>query len=455
MLGLLACNRATSQNPAPASSAVPAPTNAVGQVPATTLTVDTDLSQYDGIPTGFTPEGYPYRGNPDAPVTIFEYSDYLCPFCKQHFDDALPGVMQEYVRKGQVRYVFRDFPIAALHPTAPQAHAAAWCVGEKDAASYWKMHDLIFATRNQWNNLPDASAVLAQLAAQAGADPAAYASCIQSSRTQAIVDQGIADARAANFNGTPSFQFVSTKTGQPYSLIGANPLATFTSWIEPMVTGEAPPVATPVADERELPYWATADGLKPDPLRPGFTVAGDAYRGNPDASVVVAEFSDFQCPACAKFVQETEPQLKAAYVDPGKVLWVFKHLPLRTHPQAPLAAAAAECAGDQGKFWEMHDQLYQTMDSWAVTDAEPALIQVAEAVGLDAQAFTACLDGRPALERVMSDLFDSFDVGRDTPAFVIIYNGAGEVLRGAQPFDEFAKSLDQALTAASATPEPQ
>jgi protein-disulfide isomerase len=184
-------------------------------------------------------------------------------------------------------------------------------------------------------------------------------------------------------------------------------------------------------------------------------VAGDAYRGNPNATVVVAEFSDFQCPACASFVAETQSQLDQTYVDSGKVLWIFKHLPLRTHPQAPLAAAAAECAGDQGKFWDMHDRLYATMDPWAVPGADAALAQVAGEAGLDSDAFTACLNGRTALERVMNDLFDSFDVGRDTPAFVIIYNGAGEVLRGAQPFDQFAKSLDRALTEASATPEPQ
>jgi protein-disulfide isomerase len=415
--------------------------------------VNFDSTQYDGIPTGFTAEGYPYRGSPDAPVTIVEYSDYLCPFCKRHFDDALPGIMQESVRSGQVRYVFRDFPIAALHPTAPQGHAAAWCVGEDDAALYWKMHDLLFATREQWNSLPDPSAFLAQLAAQAGSDPAAYAACIESGRRNAVIDQGIADARAAGFNGTPSFQFVSTETGETYPLVGASPLATFTSWIEPMVAGEAPPVPTPQA--RELPYWATAEGLKPDPLRPGYTAAGDAYRGNPDATVVVAEFSDFQCPACASFVAETQSRLDQTYVDSGKVLWIFKHLPLRTHPQAPLAAAAAECAGDQGKFWDMHDRLYATIDTWAVPGADAALVQVAGEAGLDTDAFAACLNGRTALERVMNDLFDSFDVGRDTPAFVIIYNGAGEVLRGAQPFDQFAKSLDRALTEASATPEPQ
>lgn len=448
---LAACSRPVKEDAA--ATQTPNQVSSDPAVPA--VNVNFDITQYDDIPTGFTPEGYPYRGSPDAPVTIVEYSDYLCPFCKRHFDDALPGVLDDYVRSGQVKYVFRDFPIAALHPTAPQGHAAAWCVGADDAAQYWKMHDLLFATRDQWNGLPDPSAYLAQLAREAGADAEAYAACMETQRHAGIIDQGIQDARAAGFNGTPSFQFVATQAGTVYPLVGANPLTTFTSWIDAMVVGDAPPVPAQETRERTLPYWATAEGLAPDPLRPGFTMAGDAYRGNPEATVAVAQFSDFQCPACATFAQETQPQLEQAYVDTDKVLWIFKHLPLRTHPQAALAAAAAECAGDQGQFWEMHDRLYETMDTWAVPGADAALVQIADEAGLDADAFQSCLNSRPALERVLSDLYDSTDVGTDTPAFVIIYNGAGEVLRGAQPFTEFARTLDQALTEASATPEPQ
>ena len=87
-------------------------------------------------------------------------------------------------------------------------------------------------------------------------------------------------------------------------------------------------------------------------------MAGDEYRGNTDAKVTVIEFSDFQCPFCKQHVEETQPALDEEFVDSGKVMWVFKHFPLSIHPQAPAAGAAAECAADQGKFWEMHELLF-------------------------------------------------------------------------------------------------
>lgn len=462
MLGLLACSRQNDSdtrvtNPAPSAQATAseqiadgAPDASTGPLAVPTVDATVDVSQYSDIPTGFTAEGYPYRGSPDAPVTLVEYSDYLCPFCKRHFDETLPGLLNDYVRSGKVQYVFRDFPIVSLHPNAPQGHAAAWCVGEQDAAQYWKMHDLLFATRDQWYSLTDPSAYLEQLALKAGSDPTAYRACIESKRTQAIVDTGIAAANIKGFNGTPSFEFVANASQKTHTLIGAQSLILFKDWLDSMVAGKEPPLAEQASgDEGKLPFWARSDGLKPNPLRPGTTMAGDPYRGNPDAKAVVVEYTDFQCPACAEFASSTQPTVTQKYIDTGQAMWVFKNLPLNTHPQAAAAAAAGECAADQGKFWEMHDRLFASVTQWAVPDPDPELVRLADELGLDREVFAKCLGSRQALEAVLSDVFDSMAVTTSAPTFVFLANGIGTVTRGAVGVERFSSLMQRTLKEAN------
>src|SRR6266699_1068501 len=113
------------------------------------------VETYQGIPVGFTADGYPFRGHPNAPLTLVEYSDYLCPFCGRHFLQTMPTLLEHYGRTGQVQLVFHDFPLASLHPTAPKGATAATCVAEQGATQFWQMHDALFQGQQQWNQLPD------------------------------------------------------------------------------------------------------------------------------------------------------------------------------------------------------------------------------------------------------------------------------------------------------------
>ena len=102
-----------------------------------------------------------------------------------------------------------------------------------------------------------------------------------------------------------------------------------------------------VAKKFELPFWAKPEGLAPDPKRPGFTVAGDPYKGNPKAKTVLVEFADFQCPSCQKHALTSQPEIDKQFVATGQVMWVFKHFPLREHAQrygVGLTASHAELA---------------------------------------------------------------------------------------------------------------
>ncbi|NIT61525.1 MAG: thioredoxin domain-containing protein, partial [Aliifodinibius sp.] len=243
------------------------------------------LDTYDDIQVGFTEDGYPFRGSPNAPITIIEYSDYLCPFCGRYTSDTAPILLTEYVQTGKVRFIFRDFPLASLHPTAHFGHIAALCVGEQGPGLYWKMHDALFALQDEWSRLPDPTDFLSQTAEEVGADIPSYEQCVNSGKKEAAVTKSVEETRNLGFNSTPSFQMVNVEKNEVYPLIGAQPVDVFSNWLDALLVGNQPPVE-PTDTPPEPPYWMSAEGLIPDPDRPGFTIAGDPYKGNPESEMV-------------------------------------------------------------------------------------------------------------------------------------------------------------------------
>lgn len=142
----------------------------------------------------------------------------------------------------------------------------------------------------------------------------------------------------------------------------------------PTPTSDELPVAGPNAD----PFPAQLD-------RYGVSVGED------DAPVVVREFADYQCPACARF-SEASQQLKQEYVDSGKVRFVYFDLPLQQHDNAMPAAQAARCAGDQGGYWAMHDKLFNMQTEWSGSDSPvDTFSRYAEDLGLDERRFRRCM----------------------------------------------------------------
>ena len=399
---------------------------------------------YNGMTVGFTAEGYPFRGDPNAPITIYEYSDFQCPFCSRYAVQTQPAINDAYVSQGTVKVVFRDFPLESLHPNARAAHVASLCVADQGAPLYWKMHEEIFNTQGEWSQSSDPEAFFADLAESIGADMDQYNACVESGEKDALIDAAIQEAQANGFGGTPSFRFVDEASGDSYDLVGAQPFEQFASFIDAIAAGEAPVTEQP-EPENQIPYWATQEGLSPDPDNPGFTMAGDAFRGDPDAPVVVIEFSDFQCPFCRKHVTETQPILDEQFVDTGDVKWVFKHFPLPIHPAAPAAGAAAECAAEQGKFWEMHDLLFEDVDRWASGDTDAALKELAGELGLDQEAFDACMAGEEAAAAVESDLSDGAPFVQGTPTFIVLVGEQGRIIPGALPVDQFSEFLQQTV----------
>lgn len=129
-------------------------------------------------------------------------------------------------------------------------------------------------------------------------------------------------------------------------------------------------------------------------------------KGSPDAKVVVTEFSDFECPACQGFAGGTAKAIEDEYVKTGKIRFEYKHFPLPQHePSATNAALASECAADQGKFWEMHDYLFQEQGKQGTnTFTQIRLKAMAQELGLDAGQFDQCLSRQEHAQAVQDDV---------------------------------------------------
>jgi protein-disulfide isomerase len=171
--------------------------------------------------------------------------------------------------------------------------------------------------------------------------------------------------------------------------------------------------------------------------------------GREDAPVTMVEFTDYQCPFCRKFEGDSFTQLKKEYIDTGKVRFVSRDLPLDFHPNAPGAAMAARCAGEQNKFWEMRDAM---MLDTATDLGTEALIRYAEKVKLDMPAFNRCMSEKKYTEAIKKDTADAGTLGiSGTPSFVIGKTDSKEIagvrVVGAVPIAVFESAIKDAMAA--------
>jgi protein-disulfide isomerase len=165
------------------------------------------------------------------------------------------------------------------------------------------------------------------------------------------------------------------------------------------------------------------------------------------------EFTDYQCPFCSRHFQQTWPRLEQEFVNTGKVKFVLRDMPLEAiHPQALKAAEAARCAGDQGKYWEMHDRLFTNQNALARKD----LTAHAQALGLDVAVFDKCVDSAKYTVKVRNDIIEAArGGGRGTPVFFLgLTEPSGtelkavRIIRGAQSYAAFKDAIEPLLAEA-------
>lgn len=164
----------------------------------------------------------------------------------------------------------------------------------------------------------------------------------------------------------------------------------------------------------------------------------DAVKGNKNAPVTIVEFSDYECPFCVRFYTETFGQIDERYIKTGKVKFVYRDFPLGFHQFAQKAAEAAECAGEQDKYFEMYDKLFKE----GVKGGVDSYKQYARDIGLDASKFNECIDTGKMESEIKKDASDGAAAGiKGTPGFFI----NGQLISGAQPFSRFQQAIETEL----------
>jgi protein-disulfide isomerase len=381
------------------------------------------------------PVGNSYStGGDNALVTVVEFSDFQCPFCKRVIG-TLDQIKKQYGDK--VRVVFKHNPLP-FHKDAPYASQAAIAAGKQ--GKFWEMHDKLFI--NTRTLKPD---TIKKYAQELGLDMKRFDADLNSAETKAQIKADQALSAKLGARGTPHF-FVNGKR-----LPGALPFPRFKAVIDEELkvvgamvkAGKTPVVAyqervkknyAPPAPRK--PRGGSADSKTVYNIQPGTSYG----KGGAEPLVTIIEFSEFQCPFCSR-VNPTMKKIHETYGD--KVRVVFKHNPLPFHKDAKPASKAALAAGEQGKFWEMHDVLFANQRKLKAADLEKYAAQI----GLDVAKFKADMKNSAYDKTIAADQALAARFGaRGTPGFFI----NGRNLRGAQPFPSFKKIIDEEIKKAEA-----
>ncbi len=190
----------------------------------------------------------------------------------------------------------------------------------------------------------------------------------------------------------------------------------------------------------------------PQPPAPPSALATqhEIFRGESGASVAVVEYADFECPYCGQYEREVYPQISKDYIQTGKVKYFFRDLPIPMHPHAMVAARAAHCAGEQGKFWEMHDSLFAKQN--AIRDVD--MPGRAQELGVDSAKFSECLSSDRYTAQINKGMEEAQKMGIEgTPTFFVgKVDPNGEVTNlkmiiGTRPYDAFKAVIEDTLAA--------
>jgi protein-disulfide isomerase len=355
----------------------------------------------------------PSRGPQDAKVTIIEFSDFQCPFCKK-VQPTIEKILEKY--PNDVKHVFKQHPLA-FHKDAPLASEASLAAGEQ--GMFWDMHGIIF--ENQKKLKEDD---LLRYAKEIGLDVEQFKADLRDHRYKPQVDRETQQAVKIGATGTPAF-FVNGRY-----LSGAKPLNSFVKVIDEELSGKVihSKWGKNVKEGKEKKKRKADD---PNKIY-NIPVGDSPFKGPKDAPITVVVFNDFQCPF-SKRSQSTTKQLMDAY--PNQIKLAFKNFPLGFHKQAMIAAEAAMAAGAQGKFWEMHDKIFANQKQINID----TLKGYAKELNLDMSAFNNDIDSHKYKKVIDADMKLARGAGvRGTPTFFI----NGKKLVGAKPLTAFQEVID-------------
>jgi protein-disulfide isomerase len=382
----------------------------------------------DTIPIGDSP----VLGKATAPITIIEFSEFQCPYCARG-SKTMKEILEKY--PNDVKVVFKHFPLA-FHKQAADASKVALAAGEQ--GKFWEMHDKLFENQKQLKGKSpaDMKEFGAGLAKQIGIDVNKFKKDFDNDKWDEIIKRDQALGKKLSVRGTPHF-FVNGERVK-----GAQPAAKFEEIIKKQL--EEAKKMQQAGVKRDQLYAKMveknfADAPKPEARKPQAAKvqmvpveSNDPVKGNTkDPLVTIVEFSDFQCPFCSR-VNPTIDKIMENYGDHVRV--VFKQNPLPFHKQAPAASEAALAANEQGKFWEMHDLLFENQKQFKTQDMTELTTKLAQQLGLNTAKFKKALESGKYKAKIKADQQLAGKVGaRGTPNFFV--NGVQVV--GAKPYSAF------------------
>ncbi len=370
----------------------------------------------------------PIHGKADAPVTIMEFSDFQCPYCKK-VGPQMQKIKETYGDK--VRIVWKHEPLP-FHPRAePAAQLSLEARAQKGDKGFWDAHDKLFESQPK---LDDAD--LEKVAQDLGLDMGKVKAAIKDHKYKKDIDADMELGEDVQASGTPHF-FVNGRR-----LVGAQPFEKFQKIIDEEIKKFEDQKGKVSGKDYYAFLMKDAKGApEPEKKQAPPVPAGNAYKGGKDAKVVIQQWSDYQCPFCSR-VEPTVNEVQKVYGDKVKIVWRDKPLPM--HPNAPGAAEAAREALKQkgpDAFWKMHKKMFENQQKLAREDLEG----YAKEIGLDMDKFKAALDNHTHKAAVDADDKAGTDIGiSGTPAFLI----NGYYVSGAQPFAKFKKLIDRAMAEA-------
>jgi protein-disulfide isomerase len=375
----------------------------------------------------------PVKGPKDALVTIVEWSDFQCPYCKK-VEATLKQVLDTY--KGDVRLVWKDNPLPFHKRAKPAAALARVAYDTKGDKGFWDAHKALYESQPK---LEDAD--LQAVAQKLGLNWNQVKKAIDDDKYSEVFSASMSLGTDLQARGTPHF-FVNGMR-----IKGAQPFPKFKEVIDAQLKKAKALVAkgTPKANVYEE-IMKEAKGPPPPPTKDVPAPTKDnPFKGGANAKVVIQEFSDFQCPYC-KRVEPTMDQIEKEYGNKVKIVW--RNMPLPFHKDAPLAAIAGYEAfmqkGSAG-FWKFHNKAFEAQGT---PDGikRPGLEKIAQEIGLDMAKFKAALDSNKHQAKIDADAAIAKQAGiSGTPAFVV----GKYFISGAQPFPAFKKLIDLALKEAN------
>ncbi len=384
------------------------------------------------LPIGTSPQ----LGSKTALVTIVEFSDFQCPFCKRE-QPVLQQIRTTY--GADVRLVFKHMPLP-MHPRAePAAELALEARAEKADVGFWAAHDKLFAS----SALEDAD--LDGVAGDLHLDLAKVHTAITTHKYKSTIDEDSDLGDDVKAEGTPHF-FIDGRR-----LVGAQPFDKFKAIIDDELAKARALVSAGTKPEDVYDELTKNGQSPPPPEQKTIVLVGSApVRGPANAQVTIVELADFQCPYC-KRAEDTIKDVLKTY--PTKVKFVWRHFPLPFHPQAQIAAeASVEAFKQKGSagFWSMHDALFAHQGE--PNGLERAQIDgYARTLGLDMVKVRTALDTGQNANNVDADKQSADAAGiTGAPTFLIGTGAAtgswtGYALAGAQPLAKFKKLVDLAL----------